>query len=77
MNSAAFTQVSSWQLRDRRIWNFDSSNVVSVTIHQEGATRKYLRDPEGEWTFAPGYQGPPFINSFSTEEGIHRIGKGS
>ena len=64
----------SWQLRDRRIWNFDSSNVVSLTIHQLGATRKYLRDPEGEWTFAPGYQGPPFINSFSTEEGVHRIG---
>lgn len=66
---------ASWQLRDRRIWNFESSNVVSVTIRQEGATRKYLRDPEGEWTFAPGYQGLPAINSFSVEEGVHRIGK--
>ncbi|HEX3988812.1 MAG TPA: DUF4340 domain-containing protein, partial [Verrucomicrobiae bacterium] len=65
----------SWQLRDRHIWNFESSNVVSVTIHQDGATRKYLRDPEGEWTFAPGYHGPPFINTFSVEEGVHRIGK--
>ena len=64
----------SWQLRDRRIWSFDSSNVVSVTIHQLGATRKYLRDPEGNWTFAPGYKGPPFINSPSLEEGVHRIG---
>jgi hypothetical protein len=64
----------SWQLRDRRIWSFDSSNVVSVTIHQLGGTRKYLRDPEGNWTFAPGYKGPPFINSPSVEEGVHRIG---
>ena len=65
----------SWQLRDRRIWSFDSSNVLSVTIHQQGVTRKYLRDPDGEWTFAPGFHGPPFINSFSLEEGVHRIGK--
>jgi hypothetical protein len=65
---------ASWQLRDRRIWNFDSSNVVSVAIHQGGATRKYLRDPDGNWTFAPGFHGPPGINSFSLEEGVHRIG---
>jgi hypothetical protein len=64
-----------WQLRDRSIWSFESSNVVSVTVRQQGATRKYLRDPEGEWTFAPGYQSPPFINSPSMEEGVHRIGQ--
>jgi hypothetical protein len=64
----------SWQMRDRRVWSFESSNVVSVTIHQLGATRKYLRDPDGQWTFAPGYHGPPFINSPSLEEGVHRIG---
>jgi hypothetical protein len=65
---------ASWQMRDRRVWSFESSNVVSVTIHQLGATRKYLRDPDGDWTFAPGYHGPPFINSPSLEEGVHRIG---
>jgi hypothetical protein len=65
----------SWQLRDRSIWSFDSSNVISITVHQLGATRKYLRDPEGEWTFAPGYHSPPYINSPSMEEGTHRIGQ--
>jgi hypothetical protein len=65
---------ASWQMRDRRVWQFDTSNVISVTIHQLGATRKFLRDPDGDWTFAPGYHGPPFINSPSLEEGIHRIG---
>jgi hypothetical protein len=66
---------AAWQLRDRGIWNFDSSNVVSLTIHQLGATRKYLRDPEGEWTFAPGYHGPPLVNWPSLEEGVYRLGK--
>jgi hypothetical protein len=66
---------AAWQLRDRRIWTFDSSNVVSLTIHQLGGTRKYLRDPEGEWTFAPGYHGPPFVNWPSLEEGVYRLGK--
>jgi hypothetical protein len=66
---------ASWQLRDRHVWNFDSSNVVSVTVRELGGVRKYMRDPDGEWTFAPGFHGPPFINSPSLEEGVHRIGK--
>jgi hypothetical protein len=65
---------AAWQLRDRRIWTFESSNVVSLAIHQLGATRKYLRDPEGEWTFAPGSHGPPLVNWPSLEEGVHRLG---
>jgi hypothetical protein len=64
----------SWQLRDRSIWTFASSNVVRVKVHQQGGTREYLRDPEGEWTFAPGYHAPPYIDSPSMEEAVHRIG---
>jgi hypothetical protein len=64
---------AAWQLRDRSIWAFDSSNVVSLTIHQLGQTRKYLRDPEGEWTFAPGYHGPPIVNWLRLEEGVYRL----
>jgi hypothetical protein len=64
-----------WQLRDRRIWTFDSSEVVRLTVHQLGATRQFLRDPEGEWTFAPGYHGPPEVNWPSLEEGVHRLGQ--
>jgi hypothetical protein len=65
---------AAWQLRDRRIWTFESSNVLSLTIHQLGSTRKYLRDPEGQWTFAPGSHGPPLVNWFSLEEGVFRLG---
>jgi len=66
---------AAWQLRDRRIWSFTSSNVLSLTVHQLGVTRRYLRDPEGEWTFAPGYHGPPGVNWPSLEEGVHRLGE--
>jgi hypothetical protein len=45
----------SWQLRDRQVWNFAASNVVSVTVHQLGGTLAYLRDPDGNWTYAPGF----------------------
>ena len=66
---------ASWQLRDRSIWTFEASNVVSITVREQGETRKYLRDPEGQWTFAPGSHSPPYINSPSMEEGVHRIGQ--
>jgi hypothetical protein len=66
---------ASWQLRNRRIWSFETSNVLSVTVHQLGGTRKFVRDPDGAWTFAPGFKGPPFINSSEMEEAVHRIGQ--
>ena len=65
----------SWQLRDRRIWNFEASNVISIAIHYLGGDRKYLRDPLGEWTFAPGYHGPPFPNWPRLEEALYRLGR--
>jgi hypothetical protein len=64
-----------WQLRDRTIWNFQTNDVVSLTIHQHGDTRKYLRDPEGGWTFDPHYRGLPLVNWPSLEEGIFRLGR--
>ena len=66
---------AAWELRDRRVWSFDTSNVLSLTVHQLGATRKFLRDPQGEWTFAPGYSGPPAVNWPALEEGVHRLGE--
>jgi len=64
---------ASWQLSDRRIWSFLSSNVVAFTVEKRGVARKFLRDPNGEWTFAPGSSGS--INSFSIEETLWRLGE--
>ncbi len=63
----------SWQMRDRRIWNFESNNVVSITVRHLGGVRKLIRDPQQHWTFAPGSQG--LINEFALEETLHRLGE--
>jgi hypothetical protein len=62
-----------FQLRDRRVWNFSSSNVVSVTIHQQGRTRKLVRDARREWVNGAGSTGE--LNPFSVEETLHRLGE--
>jgi hypothetical protein len=61
----------SWQLRDRRVWDFDPKKVVSITIRQQGYVRKLIRDPFGNWTFAPGYNG--MIKQDSLEESVARM----
>ena len=66
---------AAWQLRDRAIWNFSTNDVVSLTVHQNGQVRKYLRDPDGGWTFAPGVQVWPLPNWLRLEEGMFRLGQ--
>jgi hypothetical protein len=65
----------SWQLRDRQIWSFASSNVVRVTVHQLGGTNIFLRDPDGNWTCAPGFNNQVGVNSAALEECVFRIGQ--
>ena len=65
---------AAWELRDRQLWNFSPSNVVSVTIKQLGRERKLLRNAQGEWSLAPVYQGT--VNAFSPEatmQGLARV----
>lgn len=64
---------ASWQLRDRRIWDFAASNVMAVTIRQKGYTNKFVRNTTGEWIVAPETQG--FVNPFALEETLHRMGE--
>lgn len=64
---------ASWQLRDRRIWDFAASNVLAVTVRQKGYTQKFLRNAAGEWIIAPEMQG--FVNPFALEETLHRMGE--
>ncbi|MBF8254799.1 MAG: hypothetical protein HW373_1494, partial [Deltaproteobacteria bacterium] len=63
---------ASWQLRDRRIWNFTENDVTRLTIRQAGKTREILRLGTNSWSLAPGSQG--IINSFAIEETVHRFG---
>ena len=63
---------ASWQFRDRRVWSFAPNEIVSVTIHQKGKERKFVRNAKGDWGFAPGSQG--IFNPLSLEESLLRLG---
>ena len=47
----------SWQLRNRRVWNFTEEDVAGVTIRQQGKTWQILRAGQKSWKPAPGSQG--------------------
>jgi len=64
---------AAWQLRDRRVFNFATNQVHSVTIRHNGYERKMIRGANGEWSLAPGSQG--IINTFAVEEMVHRLGE--
>ncbi len=64
---------AAYQLRDRRLWDFATNQVVSVTIHRNGRSEKLVRSPAGQWSFAEGSQG--IVNTFALEEAVFRLGK--
>lgn len=64
---------AAYQLRDRKIWDFASSNVTSVTISQKGETRKIQRSATGGWVLAPGSQG--MVETVSFQETLLRLGQ--
>lgn len=64
---------AAFELRQRQLWNFESSNVVSLVVTQNGRRRQLIRNPSFEWSFAPGSQG--MVNTFSLEETLHQLGK--
>ena len=62
-----------WEFRDRRIWDFDGTNVAAITLHQNGKTRQILHNGVNQWSLAPGSQG--IINPPALEETAYRLGK--
>jgi hypothetical protein len=63
---------AAYQLRDRRLWNFTTNQVVSVTSVYQGKATKILRSPEGVWSLAtPGM----INNTLAVEEAVHRLGE--
>ncbi len=63
---------TGWEFRARRVWNFKESDVVQITLHQNGKTRQLLHNGANKWSFAAGSQG--IINGPAIEETTHRFG---
>ncbi|HMP81792.1 MAG TPA: DUF4340 domain-containing protein [Verrucomicrobiota bacterium] len=64
---------AAWQLRERRLWNFNEDAVARLIIKQNGKTRELIRHGTNSWSFAPGSQG--VINEFAVEEAANRFGE--
>ena len=62
-----------WEFRDRRIWDFDGTNVAAITLRQNGKTRRIVHNGLNQWSLAPGSQG--IINPPALEETAYRLGK--
>ncbi len=61
----------SWQLRERKLWDFTIDEVAGVTIQQAGRSRELIRGAAHQWSFAPGSQG--IINDLAVEETVRGI----
>ncbi|MGH7951173.1 MAG: DUF4340 domain-containing protein [Limisphaerales bacterium] len=61
------------EFRERRIWNFDETNVAQITLRQNGKTRVMIHNGINRWSLAAGSQG--IINPPAIEEIAHRFGK--
>jgi hypothetical protein len=64
---------ASWQLRDRRIWDFAGNEVARLIVQQSGMTRALRHNGTNSWSVeAPG-QG--MLNDLALEELAHRLGE--
>ena len=64
---------SLFQFRERRLWNFTTNDVASVTISQGGLTRKLARNPMRLWA-APG-EPTDDVKSAAIDETLTRLGQ--
>jgi hypothetical protein len=62
---------AGWHYRNRNIWNFSKTNVVQITLRQNGQTRQIVRTGENKWSLAPGSQG--VINPKSIEQTVDEL----
>jgi hypothetical protein len=64
---------NAWAFRERKIWDFSETNVVQITLHQNGKTRILLRQGVNMWALGTGSQG--VIDPPALEETAHRLGQ--
>ncbi len=63
---------AAWQLRDRRAWEFDSTNVVNLAITQNGRAKKLARNTAQKWADPDGPLND--VAAAALEETLHRLG---
>jgi Domain of unknown function (DUF4340) len=64
---------AGWQFRDHRIWNFSGTNVVQITLRQNGQTRQVIRNGVDKWSLAAGSQG--IVEGKYIDQAAHQLGE--
>jgi len=64
---------AAWQLREHRVWNFTTNQVLKFIVREGDATREVLRQPNGEWKEGQGWTRD--INPFALEEMALQLGE--
>jgi len=64
---------ASWELRDRRIWNFDVKDVLRVVVRQNGQAREIVHGDTNGWSLAAGSSG--IINASAIEDTTRELGQ--
>jgi hypothetical protein len=67
-----FLPASTLEMRNRRVWLFNESEVASLRLEDSGQVREMLRKGTNSWSLAEGSFGQ--INTFGVEETAHRLG---
>ena len=60
-----------FNLRDRRVWTFNTNDVKRISIEQEGRKNELVRNSKSLWALADGFNG--MVNPFAVEETIFRL----
>jgi hypothetical protein len=65
-----------WQMRERRVFHFETNEVTGIAVHQGGADRRFIRDAQNHWTLAPTSSGSVTPETpYAIEETVYRMGQ--
>jgi len=63
----------AWQVRERKIWNFNVTNVVRVTVRQGERVHQLIRRGQTNWVVGTGSQG--LLNAAGVESVVRQLGQ--
>jgi hypothetical protein len=64
---------ASWEMHDRRVWDFDIDDVSGVRVQNGGREQRLVRNGTNGWSFAAGSQGA--INDAAVENTTRELGQ--
>ncbi len=66
---------ASWQMRDRRLWQFTEEDVARVTIRQKGKVRQIRHNGPQAWALDQGSQG--IIDELAVDQTVRGLTQAS